>query len=179
MRARLVPATLSLANAGVLLSQEATGWFCRDAACLVLDKVPVEAVELVQRHDVQELLDEGQRKEVAPAVQKHPAPEEAWRIHDLHAFERQMDVQLAASIGAQHALRSRTSCFAVDGLGRDYSDQPSFWGRQLALYRESSQHDRLLRCSVSNCWQQLQQALHAVEDARRRDSADDDAFATD
>ena len=177
MRARLVTVTPSLANAGVLPWQEAVGWFCGDAACLVLDKVPVEAVELVQRHDVQELFDEGQREEVAAAVQQHPAPQEARRIHDLQALSREMDVQLRA---LAHNARSGAGPHALQfhDLGRDYSDQPSFWGWQLALYRESTQHDWLLRCS-SNCWQQLQQALHAVEDARRRDSADDDAFAAD
>jgi hypothetical protein len=60
-----------------------------------------------------------------------------------------------------------------------FNDRSRFWGWQAALYRERTQHDRLLRCSVPNCWQQLQQALHAVEYARRRDPTDDNAFATD
>ena len=50
---------------------------------LVLAQVPVEAVQLVERHDVQELLYEGQWEEVPPAVQQHPPPQEPRRVHNL------------------------------------------------------------------------------------------------
>lgn len=55
---------------------------------LILDEVPVEAVELVERHHVQKLLDKGQGEVVAPAVQQHPAPQEARRIHNLRSRMR-------------------------------------------------------------------------------------------
>jgi hypothetical protein len=67
----------------------AEGWGCRNKACLVLDEVPVEAVEFVQRHDVQKLFDEGKREKMAPAIQQHPTPQEPWRIHNLRPMQRQ------------------------------------------------------------------------------------------
>ena len=51
---------------------------------LVLGQVPVEAVELVQGHGVQHLVNEGDIEVVPAYIQEHASPREAWTVQYLH-----------------------------------------------------------------------------------------------
>src|SRR5688572_18911898 len=59
-----------------------------EAPGLVVGQVPVQHVELVQRHPVDEALDELRRLVVTRRVQHKPAPGEAWRVVDAHGRHR-------------------------------------------------------------------------------------------
>jgi hypothetical protein len=62
-----------------------------EAPTLVLTEVPVEAVQLVQREQVDELLHEGKRHEVPAAVEHRAAPPEARLVLNQHGRSRPVD----------------------------------------------------------------------------------------
>ena len=82
-----------------------------EAPTLVLRKVPVEAVELVLRHQVEHLLDRLLAEEVAALVEVRAAPAVGGGVLDLHARpgfsvlqlrERHAGVEAPGRVGARH-----------------------------------------------------------------------------
>ena len=110
-----------------------------DAPALVVGQVPVEGVELVQRHRVEQLLDFIHGLEMARRIQHQSAPGEARRVVDMHGGnakavfrvrrqqlpKRHRAVEQAARIARGHhdALRIGIQRVAfrigADGLGID------------------------------------------------------------
>ena len=91
--ADLVPAVETAVARAPLVAESALGGQLGvfpdlQAPGLVVGQVPVEAVQLVQRHAVEARLDERGRKIVAAAVEHEAAPGEARPVHDVQAGQR-------------------------------------------------------------------------------------------
>ena len=80
-----------------------------DAPALIVGQVPVQGVELVQREQVDELLDELLGHEMPGNVEHHAAPGEARRVLDLDARDRPI-----------HALHNR---LPEDGRGQELAQR--------------------------------------------------------
>ena len=94
---------------------------------LVVGQVPVQHVELVQRHPVDELLDVLGRLVVARGIEHEPAPGKARRVVDLHgadlrdaALRRDHREQLPQRHGAVEEPRR---CARRDGAPSGVTDQ--------------------------------------------------------
>ena len=92
-----------------------------DPEALVLGQVPVQHVELGQRHPVDGALDHFDRDEVAAGVDQHPAPAEARRVGDRRHLQRvavgvhlvQLQQRLEAADRADHRVGAESVAVAV------------------------------------------------------------------
>ncbi len=88
-----------------------------DAEAVVVAKVPVEQVEFVHRHEVDEPLDELRAEEVPRIVQHEPPPAEARLIDDLAAGDFPLDATLHGAGKDLHRQKLLQRLDAVEHAG--------------------------------------------------------------
>ena len=91
-----------------------------DAPRAQVGQVPVQDVELVRGHGVDEVVDEGQRLEIVARVEHQPPPAEAGIVPDLHAGDGPSHVgDLFAGVNLRRQeLQKRLHAVEEPGLGR-------------------------------------------------------------
>ena len=155
---RLLAAAADLSEARILLDL--------DPPALVLGEMPVERVELVERHEVDVALDERDRLEVAPDVEMQTAIREAWCVGDRHRpdarhrrvtgscrvdqllqCQQRIEPARCARGGDRHGGGGHGECVALESARRVAGDDPDpdIGGAELGVTRVGDVGDQRRR----------------------------------